>query len=58
MLSVGKPGHYEDLDVGGRIILKWIRAMVGCGGVDRTDPVQDEDQLRALLNTVLNLRVT
>jgi hypothetical protein len=27
------------------------------GGIDRIDPAQDRDQVRALVNTVMNLRV-
>jgi hypothetical protein len=30
---------------------------VGCGSMGRIDLVQDRDRLRALLNTVMNLRV-
>jgi hypothetical protein len=38
---------YEDLDVCGRIIIKWIFKR-------QNDVVMDWDQRRALLNTVLN----
>jgi hypothetical protein len=39
----------EDLDIGGRIIIRWIlEREVGC----------DTDQWRELLNTVMNLRVS
>jgi hypothetical protein len=41
--------HWEDQDVGGRTILKWI--------LDRIDLAQDMDQWRVLVNTVMNLRV-
>jgi hypothetical protein len=30
---------------------------IGWGGMDWTDPPQDRDQWRALVNTVLSLRV-
>ena len=30
---------------------------VGCGGMYWIDMVQDEDRMRALVNTVMNLRV-
>jgi hypothetical protein len=39
-----------------RIILKWIFEM-GLGGMDWADLAQDRDQWRALVNTVMNLRV-
>jgi hypothetical protein len=42
--------HWEDQDVGGRTVLRW-------DGMDWIDLVQDRDQWRALLNTVMNLRV-
>jgi hypothetical protein len=30
---------------------------IGWGGMERTDMAQDRDQWRALVNTVMNLRV-
>jgi hypothetical protein len=42
--------HWEDQNVGGCTILGW-------DGVDWIDMAQDRDQWRALLNTVLSLRV-
>jgi hypothetical protein len=40
-------------------ILKWIleRFRMGWSGLDWMDMAQDRDQWRALVNTVLNLRV-
>jgi hypothetical protein len=39
----------------GWIILKWI---LGWGDMDWIDMAQGRDQLRTLVNTVMNLRVT
>jgi hypothetical protein len=47
--------HYEDQDLGGWIILKWI--LDRKGGVNWIELAQDRDQWRALLNTVMNLRL-
>jgi hypothetical protein len=47
--------HWEDQDVGGWAILKWI--LERWDGVDWIDIARDRDQWRALVNTVLNLRV-
>jgi hypothetical protein len=46
----------EDPAVDGRIILKWIFEKLG-GGVEWIDLAQDRDRWRALVYTVLNLRV-
>jgi hypothetical protein len=40
------------------IILKWIFKDVGCGGMDWIDLAQDRGRWRALVNAVMNLRVT
>jgi hypothetical protein len=48
---------YENQDVGGWTILKWILREIGWDGIDWIDVAQDRDQWRALVNTVLNLRV-
>jgi hypothetical protein len=48
--------HFEDPGVDGRIILKWIFERLG-GGVDWIDLAQDRDTWRALVYTVMNLRV-
>jgi hypothetical protein len=51
--------HWEEQDVGGWTTLKWILdRYVGCDGVDWIDMAQDRGQWRALVNTVLNLRVS
>jgi hypothetical protein len=47
--------HWEDQeDVGVWTILRWI----GRDGVDWIDLAQDRDRWRALVNMVMNLRVT
>jgi hypothetical protein len=46
----------EDPGVDGRIILKWIFEKMG-GGVDWIDLAQDRDRWRAIVYTVMNLRV-
>jgi hypothetical protein len=43
--------HYDDLDAGGRLILKWI---LRWGGMDWIDLAQNRDQWRALVKTVMN----
>jgi hypothetical protein len=57
---VGKPEGKRPL---GRPRRKWEENIridlreIGWGGMDWTDVAQDRDQLRALVNTVMNLRV-
>jgi hypothetical protein len=56
---VGKPegrNHLEDPGVDGRIILKWIFEMWN-GDMDWIGRFQERDRWRAVLNTVMNLRV-
>jgi len=49
-------GHWEDPDVDGRIILRWIFGKwEGVG--DWMELAQDRDRWRALVNTVMNFRV-
>jgi len=50
--------HLEDPDVDGKIILKWIFREVGWEGKDWIDLVQNSDDWRALVNAVINLRVS
>jgi hypothetical protein len=47
----------EDPDADGRIILKWIFERLDGGGEDWIDLAQDRDRWRALVYTVMNLRV-
>jgi hypothetical protein len=49
--------HWEDQDVGGWAILKWILRETGCDGMDWIDLAQDRDKWSALVNMVMNLRV-
>jgi hypothetical protein len=46
----------ENLDVDGRIILKWIFSKWG-GGLDWMELAQDRDGWRELVNAVMKLRV-
>jgi hypothetical protein len=46
----------EDPGVDGRIILKWIFERLD-GGMDWISLGEDRDRWRALVNTVMNLRV-
>jgi hypothetical protein len=46
--------HWEDQDVGGWVILKWI---LGWDGRHWIELALDRDQWRALVNTVMSLRV-
>jgi hypothetical protein len=48
--------HLEDPGVDGRIILKWIFERLS-GGADWIDLAQDRDRWRAIVYTVMNLRV-
>jgi hypothetical protein len=59
-ILVGKPEGKSPLrnqDVGGWTILKWILDRMGWYGMDWIDLAQDGDQGRALVNTVMNVRI-
>jgi hypothetical protein len=47
--------HYEDQDIGGWIILGWI--LQRWDDMDWIGLTQDRNKWRALVNSVLNLRV-
>jgi hypothetical protein len=47
----------EDPGVDGRIILKWILKKWD-GGMEWIDMAQDRDRWRALVNAVMNLRIS
>ena len=49
--------HWGDPDVDGRIILRWNLQEVGGGSGDWMELAQDRDRWRALVSTVMNLRV-
>ena len=53
----GKDWQY--LDVDGRIILEWVFKKIwwGRGIVDWVDLTEDRDKWRALVNTLMSLRV-
>jgi hypothetical protein len=48
----------RDPGVDGRIILRFIFRKLNVGGTDWIELAQDRDRWRALVNTVLNFRVT
>jgi hypothetical protein len=60
MISVGKPKRKKPL---GRPRRRWEDNIkmdlreIGWGGMDWIDLAQDRDQWRALVNTIMNLRV-
>jgi hypothetical protein len=49
--------HLGDSGVDGRIILRWIFRKWDVEGMDWIDLAQDRDRWRALVKTVINLRV-
>jgi hypothetical protein len=53
--SQNERDHWEDQDVGGRTILKCI--LEKSDGMDWIDLAQGMDQWRALVNTVMNIRI-
>ena len=50
--------HLGDLGVDGRIILGQIFRKLDVGGMDWIELAQDRDRWRALVNAVMNFRVT
>jgi hypothetical protein len=53
----GKENLLEAPDVDGRIILKWIFGK-WIGGMDWIDPAEDRVRYKAVVNAVMNLRVS
>jgi hypothetical protein len=49
--------HLEAQEIDGRIVLQWFFKKCG-GSVDCIDLTQDRDGWRALVNAVINLRVS
>jgi hypothetical protein len=49
--------HWEDQDVGGLDNIKMDLGEIGWDGRDWIELAQDMDRWRALVNTVMNLRV-
>ena len=56
MRNLRKEDHLKDTGIHERIILKWIFKMLD-GGIDWIDLSQDRERWRALVNTVMNLRI-
>jgi hypothetical protein len=48
----------EELNVEGRVDLKWAFQDVGCVGMDLFALAQNKDKWQALVNVGMNLRVT
>jgi hypothetical protein len=49
---------WAEQTVGRWIILKWIIREIGWDGMDWIDLDQDRDQWKALMNTIINLRIS
>jgi hypothetical protein len=49
--------HLGDKGVDGRIILRWIFRKWDWRGMNWIDLAQDRDRCRALVNTVINIRI-
>ena len=56
--NLRKRNHLEDSGVGGRINIKIDLREVGCGGMEWIELAQDRARWQALLNVVMNLRVS
>jgi hypothetical protein len=50
--------HLEDISIDGRMILEWILGNKLWQDVDWMHLAQDRYQWRALVNTVMNLRIS
>jgi len=50
--------HRGDPGADGKIILRWIFRKWDLGGMDWIELAQDRDRWRALVNAVMNVRVT
>jgi len=50
--------HMRDPGVDGRIILRWIFRKWNVAAMDWIELAQENDRWRALVNVVMNLRVT
>jgi hypothetical protein len=59
MLLVGKPKGKRPLGGTRRRLgnIKWILREIGWGGMEWIYMAQDKDQWKALMNTVMNLRI-
>jgi hypothetical protein len=58
---LGETGHLEDLNLDGRILLRWIfRKWDGDerDGVDWTDLAEDRDSWKEFVNAAMNFRVS
>jgi len=55
--NLKEEGHLGDRGVDGRIIVRWIFRKWGVGVVDWIELARDRDRWRALVSTVMNLRV-
>jgi hypothetical protein len=49
--------HLEDPGIDGKIILRWIYRKWNVEFMDWIELAQDRDRWRALVNTIINLRV-
>jgi hypothetical protein len=50
--------HWGDPGVDGRIALRWIFQKVGCRGMDWLELAQDRDRWRALVDALINRRIS